>query len=1383
MRSALPVVLLFTFFLSLLAAGEALCTTGSYPETVVLSESASELVFEYNMPKVSSAVAIDDLVTINLIGHEGLYREGYPSVPVRIYLIAIPPGAEASVELSDLVLEESYSYNVAPFPAMSRDGDQFHYEWDPLMEPGFQPESHFTLSGSSRLRQQRVVSLQLHPVRYDRTSGKTTLLKKATVHVSFTGGDQAPLDKSGMVEQGAFASLYSSSLLNSASAESWLRPPVSRLKQGETGDAFSSSTDWTRLSITERGMYSVSYEDLAATGIINPRTTVGDPRSIRIYWGGGQVLPESLHIDRPTWMEQVAIRVEGENDGSFDPGDRIEFFALGSEGWIGEFLPDSPEYYEHFDHRYANEGVYWLTWGGTFEENVSPRMAEVAAGEGASVEGAIPITTFPDRIHFEDNIVQDLTRPNSDGWFWDKFSASSYDKGFRNLYTIDADSTEPSSLIVELYHYSVFSTHDYSGYERGYFWVNGVPADSIKWNGTSTRIEGVRHKATGMFVRDGSNVVRIFSDPGWGLLPDGITMGNFRSKYYLDWIELGYQRFGRIRDDGPLHFRLDDSGDFRFALSGASGRNCRGFDVSDPRSPLELTGISASGDSLVLHLSNGSPAAYEIVPSNLWKTPELIEKVEVVDLRTPADGARYLMIVWDEFMEAAAPLATHRAGQYSVKSVRMSDVLNSFSWGQKDVSAVRDLLSWAYYNWPAGGAEEDRLGFALLVGDATSDWKGFLNSSLKDLIPSWFHVEPNGSEAYMYPTDDYFTYLDPSDGDPDWAPDIAIGRFSANSDDEVRTMVNKIVEYESDPELGVWRNRMLLLADDEMKPGGVDNIQHVSQSEQLAAQLNQGFDREKLYLTEYPINFGGEKPSAQEAYIDWIKNGFLISTYTGHGGFAKMADENIFNESVANCDRLQNGKRLGLFSAFSCEIGSFDLLELNSLAEILFKLEECGSIGSFSSAASAYPIPSTALQRAFFKSLFPTPHTTIPVGIAAMTAKSNNGTAYSGERKNTEKYVMIGDPALMLGVPELEVLFDNLENLEFQRGQSTSISGVVMADDSTTADWFDGDCHLTIRGMADTSGYRYTHDTQGEKHMSYDLQGPVFYRGIVDVRAGIFEQSFQVPLDTRTGNQGRVSAYVVFPSDQIDGAGAYDSVAVVPETPGIDPSDSDPPAVSIEVEGAPLRNGTSFTRESVFRVTLEDQSGINLQQNDDFYTIHLVFDGGRPIDLTPLFAYDRNSFQKGSFSFSLNDLPEVTILEGGHELDFRAADNLNQRVELAFPVVLVAEGASLAFRQDVLNYPNPFNPDEESTTFYVDLTRGGLVTFDIFTPTGKRIWTRTDCQVSGSVVVSDCGWDGRDADGDIVGNGTYLVRATVVSDDGTMSDESIGKVVVLRGVD
>jgi hypothetical protein len=218
------------------------------------------------------------------------------------------------------------------------------------------------------------------------------------------------------------------------------------------------------------------------------------------------------------------------------------------------------------------------------------------------------------------------------------------------------------------------------------------------------------------------------------------------------------------------------------------------------------------------------------------------------------------------------------------------------------------------------------------------------------------------------------------------------------------------------------------------------------------------------------------------------------------------------------------------------------------------------------------------------------------------------------------------------------------------------------------------------------------------------------------------------------------------------------------------------------VNGIDVRDGTSFTSNSVFRVDLEDESGINLQGNDNFYTVHLVFDRGKPIDLTSLFRYDVNSYRKGSLSFRLSDFSDVFVQEGAHELAFRAADNLNNRTELDYQIFVVSEGEELAFRSPVLNYPNPFDPDADgSTEISVDLTKSARVTLQILTHTGKRIFEATlPTSETGLSVRYD--WDGRDLDGDLVGSGVYLVRVVAESPNGSEKTETVGKAVVLRGV-
>ncbi|NQY06436.1 MAG: hypothetical protein HRT68_09720 [Flavobacteriaceae bacterium] len=94
-----------------------------------------------------------------------------------------------------------------------------------------------------------------------------------------------------------------------------------------------SSGDWYRFSIHRTGVFRIDAGFLSSLGI---NTSNINPQTIRIFGRGGKAMPftnaENLFFD----PEEIAIQVVGENDGSFDSGDYILFYAVGHEGWNEE---------------------------------------------------------------------------------------------------------------------------------------------------------------------------------------------------------------------------------------------------------------------------------------------------------------------------------------------------------------------------------------------------------------------------------------------------------------------------------------------------------------------------------------------------------------------------------------------------------------------------------------------------------------------------------------------------------------------------------------------------------------------------------------------------------------------------------------------------------------------------------------------------------------------------------------------------------------------------------------------------------------------------------------------------------------------------------------
>ena len=95
-----------------------------------------------------------------------------------------------------------------------------------------------------------------------------------------------------------------------------------------------SSGAWYKLSVVSTdndinlsgAVYKIDYSLLQGMGI-NPSSI--DPKHIKIYGGKvGGVLPQSLTSETIDDLEELAIYIEGEEDGSFGTSDSVSYTHL-----------------------------------------------------------------------------------------------------------------------------------------------------------------------------------------------------------------------------------------------------------------------------------------------------------------------------------------------------------------------------------------------------------------------------------------------------------------------------------------------------------------------------------------------------------------------------------------------------------------------------------------------------------------------------------------------------------------------------------------------------------------------------------------------------------------------------------------------------------------------------------------------------------------------------------------------------------------------------------------------------------------------------------------------------------------------------------------------
>jgi len=131
-----------------------------------------------------------------------------------------------------------------------------------------------------------------------------------------------------------------------------------------------------------------------------------------------------------------------------------------------------------------------------------------------------------------------------------------------------------------------------------------------------------------------------------------------------------------------------------------------------------------------------------------------------------------------------------------------------------------------------------------------------------------------------------------------------------------------------------------------------------------------------------------------------------------------------------------------------------------------------------------------------------------------------------------------------------------------------------------------------------------------------------------------------------------------------------------------------------------------------------------------------------------------------------------------HKVMVEVRDRAGNESVISVSDLTVSDAQEAAIIGEVLNYPNPFNPETETTKIAYSLSAQADIDIYIYTLTGQRLIHKViqSGDEGARIGYNEVQWDGRNSFGDLVGNGLYLVR--IVADD-SGSKKLLGKVKVL----
>jgi len=632
-----------------------------------------------------------------------------------------------------------------------------------------------------------------------------------------------------------------------------------------------------------------------------------------------------------------------------------------------------------------------------------------------------------------------------------------------------------------------------------------------------------------------------------------------------------------------------------------------------------------------------------------------------------------------------------------------------------------------------------------------------------------------------YVDDGYFCYLDDGEGRNHLTtdrPDVAVGRFPVRTLEEATTVVDKTIDYRQAGHAGSWQTAVCILGDDGIVSDRSQNL-HMKSAE-VVAKLIENLRPElmvKRYMwdayTRTSSSTGDSYPDLEKAIKQQMADGALVFNYSGHGAPASISHEYVlkiddFNES--------SNMRLPLWVTASCDIMPFDG-QTDNIGETAMLNSNGGAVCFYGTTRTVYASQNQTMNTTFTKYLFGTDKNgkRNSMGEAVRLAKNELVTRGTDRSANKLQYSLLGDPALVLAYPELDIVVDSINGapvsgkVQMKAGTTANIRGHIVKDGVAYND-FNGSLTATVRDAEQLVVCRDNIGIGDDLFTFYDRPNTI-YSGRDTIQSGRFSFTFPVPKDiSYSDSMGCINLYALSQSKET--AAGY-TEQVVFNGSAITSTDSIGPSIYCYLNSPSFVNGGKVNSTPYFVADLYDNDGINASGNSVGHDIELIIDGemNRTYNLNSEFQYDYGTYKSGRVAYSI---PELET--GYHKLLFRAWDVLNNSstAELEFYVVN-------GLTPDLISVSCTDNPAYSSTTFIVTHDRAGTdldIEIDIFDMSGRQLHKLTTTKQSDTTTTT-INWDLTCSTGAKLDTGVYLYRVKIGCE-GSDKSSKANKLIVIR---
>ena len=1124
-----------------------------------------------------------------------------------------------------------------------------------------------------------------------------------------------------------------------------------------------SEGQWFRIATVRSGFHKVDVGLLSDLGL-DPSTI--NPNQVNLYGHGGDALPIDNAQPRALDLVPLPIEMIDDGDGQFDGNDHFVFMGDGPEAWAHDELTSK---WRHTLNPWSDTAWYFLR----VDDAVPVRIAS-APNLAGDFDTVLTVSDF----HVFHELEQSTIIRSGRNFFGEVFDQNPMHTIPFQIPDITAD---PARIEVKLMGRSVGASSPYTVSLGDSSWTI-TPAIT----GSQSHVPQAQVGSGDWTFIPASDVVQV------GIVLDAQAAD---TKGWLDYLRLTGSRQASMSGATQQEFmraELVAPGQIvEWSIAEAQSAQ-RVWDVTNPQSP-EAIPFTVQGGQARFRVEYDALRTFRVGTGSGFYTPIPIGPVQNTDVHG-IPQVDLVIITPPALREAADSLADiHFAEGLSVAVLEPSFIYDCFSSGRVDPTAFKMLMKMLHDRAAGDPSQEPR--YLQLFGDGT-----YLNRNLPrygDLLVS-FQSAQSHTPTQSYVTDDYFGFL--SDAASERLTDtlsIGVGRIPAANLSEAWAAVRKVSAYLSgnpDPDgaacltgglpgaeegnpYGPWRNRICFVADDFDGNSSATETGHTLYSMGHAQGVEDGhgaYDINRIFMDAYPqvATPGGERyPEVEEAIDRQVRNGALLINYIGHGGERGWAHERVLNTSTIGA--WDNIDRMPLFFTATCELARFDDPELETAGEMMVMNPNGGAIAMMTTTRVVYSYANEQLNSAFFAVAFDAPSGERQ-RLGDILRRTKNHPS-SGASSNKRNFTLLGDVALTLATPSMEV-------------RTSEINGVPV---DAYADTLSALEHVVVKGyvsdaagnlLTDFNGFVYPtvfdqksevttlNNDGGSSGVSYSEWRNRIHVGAVTAEGGVFSFEFVVPRDiSYDPAPGRISYYAV--DGDVDAHGYTEELVIG----GVNPdavADNDGPAIALFLNDTAFVSGGTTDSRPVLLAYLADDQGLNTVGNGIGHDLKMTLDGADGAVLNEYYQSDLDTYQSGRVVF-----PMSGIAPGPHRLELKAWDVHNNSATAGLDFVVVEE--LQVFLDGLINYPNPLNGG--GTTFRFDHNQACValdLNLSIYDGRGNAVWVGERTETPSGYSVDGWHWDGQTAKGSPLDAGIYLYRLEVSTPEGRQAAKT-GRLVLL----